>query len=165
VLVDAKSSQVPALANAISTTGMRVSFAIDRADPTSALSLYINRDQAIPRLPDSGLVGWLGTPGQLHHLLKALGYTRPFLYASSGPSLGQWIFAHDAGGQLVAGAIKFPGGNHALGKLHAGQVVEVRVTSVGAALSELHAISAELHARHLNAVPVAQLMSDSGTPI
>jgi UDP-glucose 4-epimerase len=165
VLVDAKSSQVPALASAISTTGMRVSFAIDRSDPASAISLYINRDQAIPRLPDSGLVGWLGTPGQLHRLLTALGYSRPFLYASSGPSLGQWIFAHDAGGQLVAGAIKLPGGDRALGRLHAGQVVEVRVTSLGKALHELHAISAELRHRHLNAVPVAKLMSDSGTPI
>jgi hypothetical protein len=165
VLVDAQSKQVPALASAISSTGMHVSFALDHASPASALTTVIYGDQAIPRLHDSGLVSWLSTRTQLEHLLSALGYRRPFLYASSGPSLGQWLFAHGLGGLLVAGAIKLPGSTHELGKLHAGEVIELRVTNVGSALSELRVISAHLRARDLRAVPVAQLMRDSGQPI
>jgi UDP-glucose 4-epimerase len=165
VMVDAQSKQVPALASAISATGMHVSFALDHASPASAVETVVYGDQAIPRLHDSGLVGWLGTRGQLEHLLSTLGYSRPFLYTSSGPSLGQWLFAHNLGGMLVAGAIKLPGSAHALGKLHAGEVIELRVTSVGSAVSELRAISAQLRARDLRAVTVAKLMTDSGQPI
>jgi hypothetical protein len=165
VLVDAQGRQVPALASAISTTGMHVSFALDHASPASALTSVVYGDQAIPRLPDGGLVSWINTRAQLHRLLATLGNTRPFLYTSSGPSLGQWLFAHNIGGLLVAGAIKLPGSAHALGRLHAGDVIELRVTNVGSAVSELRVISAQLRARDLHAVPVAQLMTDSGQPI
>jgi UDP-glucose 4-epimerase len=165
VLVDAHGSQVAALASAISAIGMHVSFALDHASQDSSVNAIVYGDQAIPRLPDGGLVGWLQTRGELHRLLRELGYSRPFLYASNGPSLGQWLFAHNSGGLLVAGAIKLPGSASSLGRLHAGEVIELRVTSVESAMDELYTLSLKLRAHHLRGVPVRQLMSDSGTPI
>ena len=167
IMIDASDSQVPALASALSATGMHVSFALNHASSASAINLGAYGDEAIPRLPDGGLLSWLHTRAELHRLLGDLGYTHGFLYASSGPSLGQWWFAHGLGGRLVAGAIKLPSSDdaHSLGTLHAGQVIELKVTSVGAALDDLRMISLELRAHNLRAVPVAKLMSDSGTPL
>ena len=59
----------------------------------------------MPQLPNGGLVRWLGTRDQLHDILSELGFDHHFLYASSGPSVGQWWMAHGAGGRLVAGAV------------------------------------------------------------
>ena len=63
-------------------------------------------DQAVPRLPTGGLVRWLQTRAQLHRLLSTMGFGHHFLYASSGPSVGQWWLAHGAGGRLIAGAVE-----------------------------------------------------------
>ena len=63
-------------------------------------------DQAVPRLPNGGLVRWLGARDELHDLIAQLGFHHHFLYASSGPSVGQWFMAHGAGGRLVAGAVR-----------------------------------------------------------
>src|SRR5207237_7458408 len=63
-------------------------------------------DQAIPLLPTGGLVRWLETREQLHRLLDTMGFAHHFLYASNGPSVGQWWLAHGAGGRLIAGAVK-----------------------------------------------------------
>ena len=53
-----------------------------------------------------------------------LGYSHHFLYASSGPSVGQWWMAHGAGGRLVAGAVRL-------------QDIDDNVGRVLAALAEL----------------------------
>ena len=71
-------------------------------------------------------------------MLRAFGESHRFLYASNGPSLGQWLFAHNLGGRLVAGAVKLPAGDDTLqkpGRLHAGEVIELRVTSITAAVA------------------------------
>ena len=52
----------------------------------TVLSCVATADSLI-RLPGNGLG---------HH----------FLYASSGPSIGQWFLAHRAGGRLIAGAVR-----------------------------------------------------------
>ena len=57
-----------------------------------------------------------------------LGYGHHFLYASSGPSVGQWWMAHGAGGRLVAGAIRLQDRDDRVGHLRAGEVVELSVT-------------------------------------
>jgi len=75
-----------------------------------------------------GLVGWLGTRDKLRDLSGSMGYGRHFLYASSGPSLGQWLFAHGAGGRLVAGAVRLRDQDDALGRLRPGEVVELTIT-------------------------------------
>ncbi len=88
-------------------------------------SIYANGDQAIPRLGGGGLVRWLETGDQLHHLARPLGVrSHHFVYASNGPSLGQWWVAHNSGGRLVAGAILLDDRDDH-GVLHPGEVVEL----------------------------------------
>ena len=106
MLVDAPASEIPTIANYLSERGIRASFTMSRpADPQEPIVVAYG-DQAVPRLPNGGLVRWLGARDQLHDLMAELGYGHHFLYASSGPSVGQWWMAHGAGGRLVAGAIR-----------------------------------------------------------
>ena len=165
LLIDANGNQVPELASAINASGMHASFALEHASPQSLVSVHGYGDQALPRLPDGGLISWLQTRGQLHRLLRALGYGHHFLYASSGPSLGQWLFAHGAGGRLIAGAIKLDGRDDSTQlRVHAGEVIELNVGNVEAAVAQLHRIWWALHEDHLNGVPVGRLMKDAGVP-
>ena len=104
MLIDAPSSQVPAVADAL---GVRPARFVRRrpAVLSGVTSVSSNHDQALPRLPTGGLVRWMGARGELHKLQSLIGYQRHFLYASSGPSIGQWLVANGAGGKLVAGAV------------------------------------------------------------
>jgi hypothetical protein len=106
VLIDAPPSQVPELARTLSAYGLHASFAVGQPSWPLVTSVSSNHDQALPRLPTGGLVRWMGARGELHKLLELTGYQRHFLYASSGPSIGQWLVAHGAGGKLVEGAVR-----------------------------------------------------------
>jgi hypothetical protein len=117
-------------------------------------------DQALPELPHGGLVRWLSTGHQLDQLLGSTD-DRHFLYASSGPSLGQWLFAHHAGGRLVAGAVSLHDPDDSLGQLHAGEVVALDVTDRAQLELVLGKLATALHADHLRAVPVGELMRDA----
>jgi hypothetical protein len=122
-------------------------------------------DQALPRLPTGGLVRWMGARGQLRRLITSMGYSRHFLYASSGPSVGQWLIAHGAGGRLVAGAVRLQDRDDALGRLRAGEVVEVAITDQRQLMPLLGKLVLGLRAGHLAAVPVGRLMRDAGTSV
>jgi hypothetical protein len=163
VLVDASANQLPQLANVLSASGMHASFALDRI-PSGSVRMVIDQgDQAVPRLPTGGLVRWLGTRGALRRMAGPIGPRHHFLYASSGPSVGQWWLAHRAGGRLVAGAVRVGTPADAPDSLQAGEVVELRVPHTGAALPLLKSLRQELRARHLSAVPVGRLIHDAGT--
>jgi UDP-glucose 4-epimerase len=168
VIVDAPNSQVPALANALAARGMHVSFALDRAPSAPELGALANGDQALPLLDGGGLLRWLRTRAQLHRLLLSLGlrhdHRRPFLYASMRPSIGQWLFAHDAGGRLVGGAVLLRDWDDFRHHLHPGEVIQV-LARHGDALALLRRLCARLRALHLHAVPVSQLMADAGQPV
>ncbi|HET8980490.1 MAG TPA: NAD-dependent epimerase/dehydratase family protein, partial [Solirubrobacteraceae bacterium] len=131
VLINAPAGQVPELASVLSTYGIHASFAV--AQPSSPVITTVSsyHDQALPRLPNGGLVRWLGARAQLHRLLTELGSRHTFLYASSGPSLGQWLMAHGAGGRLVAGAISLQDADDPVGFLRPGEVVQFSVTNAG----------------------------------
>jgi len=92
-------------------------------------------DEALPQLPTGGLWRWMGARGELHHLTQRIGDHKHFYYASSGPSLGQWLVAHGAGGQLVAGAARLGlglvcGPNHRSGSArHGARAVSARAQS------------------------------------
>jgi UDP-glucose 4-epimerase len=163
VLIDAPAAQLPLLASALSARGVHASFAVDPRHSASATALNYG-DQVLPRLPNGGLVRWLGARGQLHHLLRELGFGRHFLYASHGPSVGQWLIAHGAGGRLIGGAVLLDDRGDSLGALRAGEVVEVSVGS-GQMPAALTALVRTLHAEHLTAVPVGRLMQDAGAPV
>jgi hypothetical protein len=162
VLVDAPAADVPAVASAMSARGIRVSFAVDHAYSPAWLHAY--GDQAVPRLPTGGLVRWLATRGQLHHLIEAMGFRRHFLYASSGPSVGQWWLAHGAGGRLIAGAVRVDDRGDALGLLRPGEVVELTMTSAAQVQPFVDVLARKLNSEHLTAVPVGKLMGDAGAP-
>ncbi len=162
VLVDAPSGQEPALAGALLASGMHVSFTLDRAPSASELGIVRLGDQPVPRLPTGGLVRWLGTRAQLHRLISSMGYTRHFLYASRGLSVGQWLLAHGAGGLPVAGAVRLDRGD-SVGTLRAGQVVEISVASASQLDPLLAELRSALDAQHLTAVPVGRLMHDAGS--
>jgi UDP-glucose 4-epimerase len=162
VLVKAPASEVPALARAFAAAGIRVSFTLNQA-PTATVVRY--GDQAIPLLPTGGLVRWLETRDQLHHLLHAMGFTHHFLYASNGPSVGQWWLAHGYGGRLIAGAVKLSDNDDSVGRLHAGELVQLSATRASEILPLIQKLEAELANDQLQAVPVAQLMRDSGAAV
>jgi processive 1,2-diacylglycerol beta-glucosyltransferase len=165
VLIDAPSSQIPGIASVLAGTGIHASFALDHVPTASDLSVLGFGDQALPRLRNGGLVRWLETRDQLHHLLHAMGFGRHFLYASSGPSVGQWWLAHGYGGKLIAGAVRLEDSGDPIGRLHAGEVIELRISGPEDMLPLLDKLSGVIHANHLKAVPVARLMRDAGTAV
>jgi hypothetical protein len=111
------------------------------------------------------LVRWLNTSDQLHDVLHQTGFGRHFLYVSSGSSVGQWWLAHRAGGRLVAGAVQLDDGDDVLGKVRAGQVIELNVEHATDALPLLRKLRDDLNSQGLQAVPVAQLLHDAGTAV
>ena len=161
VIIDAPSRQIPMLASALSDYGIHVSFAVDNTALRQIGTVSSYKDQALPRLPKEGLVRWLSTRGQLHRMVGATGRGHHFLYATSGPSIGQWLFAHHAGGRLVAGAVHLNDADDSLGDLRAGEVVEVSVASYAQLQQVLGKLLRGLHEGHLSAVPVGQLMRDA----
>jgi UDP-glucose 4-epimerase len=161
VIIDAPGNQIPMLASALSEYGIRASFAVDNTGLTNIESVSGYKDQALPRLPKEGLVRWLSTRGQLHRMVGPTGRGHHFLYASSGPSIGQWLFAHHAGGRLVAGAVQLHDADDSLGDLRAGEVIELNVGSDGQLQQVLGKLVDGLHEGHLVAVPVGQLMRDA----
>ncbi|HEX8976279.1 MAG TPA: NAD-dependent epimerase/dehydratase family protein [Solirubrobacteraceae bacterium] len=164
VLVDAPGRQVPAVAGLLSSYGIHASFAVARASYPVDATVVQYGDQPLPRLPTGGLVRWLGTRGELHKLVGNLGHGHHFLYASSGPSLGQWLFAHGAGGRLVAGAVRLDDGRDPLGNLRPGEVIELTITKPSMLAPLLDKLVAGLRGDHLAAVPVGRLMRDAGVP-
>ena len=165
ILIDAPGHQIPALAGVLAAYGIHASFALGQASSPVATSVLSHGDQALPRLPTGGLVRWLGARGELHRLLGLTGYSRPFLYASSGPSLGQWLIAHGAGGRLVAGAVRLSDPQDPLGQLRPGEVIEVTITNEAQLMPLLDKLMFGLRAHHLAAVSVGRLMHDAGSSV
>ena len=166
VMVDVTPSQVAPLAEAMWSAHVQVSFAIDHVTPDAAYFAATFGDEAFPRLPDGGLFQWVHTKPELRRMAHELGWSRHFLYASSGPSLGQWLFAHGDGGTLVGGAVRITGDPKVkLSHLHAGEVIELRVASLRTTLGLLRRLDTALQGEHLSAVPVTRLLHDSGTPV
>ncbi len=165
LMVDATTSQVVSVAAALEQQGMHASLAIAGLSDRSADQAQAMREQVLPRLGDGGVVGWLGTRHRLHELLRGLGWGHHFLYASSGPSLGQWLFAHGAGGKLVAGAVRLTKASQVLPKVHAGEVIEIHVSSVAGIVSQIDQLASELRSENLQAVSIGMLLRDSGTPV
>jgi hypothetical protein len=164
VLVDAPDGEIPSLASALSAYGLHVSFTVNQ--PYAAQAAMVGYgDQALPRLPTHGLVRWLGTGDQLHDVLNQEGFGRHFLYASNGPSVGQWWLAHRAGGRLIAGAVHLGDGDDPLGNLRAGEVVELSVTQASDVLPLLRRLRDDLNHSGLRAVPVGQLLHDAGASV
>ena len=164
VLVDTPVSQIPAVASLLSRYGIHASFSVATTSSPVEESVFDDGDQPMPRLPNSGLVRWLGARHELHQLTGPLGDTHHFLYASSGPSLGQWLVAHGAGGLLVAGAVRLQDSDDSLGSLHPGEVVEFSVGSAGQLATLIGKLVDGLHEDHLAAVPVGRLIHDAGQP-
>ncbi len=161
VIVDAANGAVPGLASALAANGMHVSFAIGRAPRGAELGVLNYGDQAVPRLPSGGLLRWLKARGELHALLRAMGFSHHFLYASGGPSLGQWFMAHQLGGRLIAGAVRVRDLQDTIGRLKPGEVIEISASEGTAMLPLLQKLHAELEAQHLSAVPVGRLIRDA----
>jgi processive 1,2-diacylglycerol beta-glucosyltransferase len=162
LLVKAPPAELPLLASELAARGIHASFALDRGLPGAAGGLGGYGDQAIPMLPGGGLVRWLNTRDELHDLLHTNGLGHHFLYASAGPSVGQWYLAHRAGGRLVAGAIRLDDRDDTVGPLHAGEVVELTLSQSGDVALLAQRLEDALIANHLSAVPVGRLMQDAG---
>jgi UDP-glucose 4-epimerase len=165
VLVDAPSYEIPTIANYLAERGIRASFTLNPAPATERMLVDSYGDEPVPRLPKGGLVRWLATRDQLEDLISRLGYSHHFLYASSGPSIGQWWMAHVIGGRLVAGAVQLHDDDDTVGHLHAGEVVELRPTATANVSMLLDRLERTLRSEHLNAVPVGQLMRDAGASV
>ncbi len=163
VLIDAPASQIPTIADYLASRGIRASFAVAQSGQETLVVAY--GDQAVPQLPKGGLVRWLGTRDRLRDLITQLGFHHHFIYASSGPSVGQWWMAHGAGGRLVAGAVRLSDGDDELGHLHAGEVIELSVTSSRQCSALIGKLDRGLLTEHLRAVPVGQLIRDSGSSV
>ena len=94
-----------------------------------------------------------------------MGSEHHFLYASRGPSVGQWWLAHGAGGRLVAGAVRVDDPGDTLGPIHPGEVVELNISGETQLLTMIDELASDLRSEHLSAVPVGQLMRDAGTSV
>src|SRR5262249_12464261 len=127
VIVDASSvGALPSLERMISSHGLHVSFAVDCHWSPAISGSLPDGDQAVPLLPGGGLVRWIGTRSLLHSWSVPMGGAgHQFYYASSGPSLGQYLLANGTGGRLVAGAVRLHDSDDAIGALRAGEGVEV----------------------------------------
>jgi hypothetical protein len=168
VLVDAPAAYVPAVAGQLSGLGIHASFALQRLPPPAERPLLFSYgDQVIPQLRGGGLVRWMETGDQLHRLTGTLGVHRHhhFVYASSGPSIGQWWLAHHAGGRLVAGAVKLDGRDDKLGTLHPGEVVEISVSRGSDVVTMIERLRQALVAQHLEPVSIGRLMRDAGVSV
>jgi UDP-glucose 4-epimerase len=165
VLIDAPAAEIPTLADALASYGIHASFAVAKASSPVETTVMTYHDQALPRLPTGGLVRWLGTRGELRRLVGPMGRDHHFLYASSGPSIGQWLFAHGAGGRLVAGAVRLHDSDDSLGSLRAGEVIEVSPTSASQLQPLISKLIDGLHDDHLAAVSVGRLIRDSGSSV
>ena len=164
VMVDAPTGNVPALADRLSHAGIRATFALSQPSLPAVRSVLYYGDRAIPRLGGGGLVRWLETGDQLHHLVGPLGDHHHFVYASSGPSLGQWWLAHSAGGRLVAGAVLLDDRGD-MTPLHSGEVVELRISRTSDVPRLVGELRQALKTDDLSAVPVNQLMRDGGISV
>jgi UDP-glucose 4-epimerase len=161
VLVDAPSGEVPELAGLLSSYGIHASFSVRQPSYPLDVSVVSNGDQAVPRLPDGGLVRWLGTRGELKKLVGPLGHGKTFAYVSNGPSLGQWLFAHGAGGRLVAGAVHLVDADDSVGRLRPGEFIEVSLYNPRELEPLLTKLLTGLRDYHLSAVPLGRLMQGS----
>jgi hypothetical protein len=165
VLVDAPSSELQSVANALVMNRIRASFALEQPPSRIELGRLGSGDQAIPLLRSGGLVRWLGTRDQLHDVTGRMGFGHHFLYASNGPSVGQWWLAHGAGGELIAGAVRLDDTDDTIPEIHAGQVVELTVSSRSDIDAVVRKLSIALQAEHLQAVPVGRLLHDAGDAV
>jgi UDP-glucose 4-epimerase len=161
VIVDASPQAIPSIARALAAHGIHASFETPNLTRPEADGVADDEDQALPELPHGGLVRWLSTSHELDQLLGRTGDGRHFLYASSGPSLGQWLFAHHAGGRLVAGAVSLHDADDSLGQLRPGEVIALNVADRGDLEVVLGKLAAALRANHLRGVPVGELMRDA----
>ncbi len=165
VLVDAPARELPLIADRLEADGIHASFALNQATSGGEQTALGYGDQAIPLLPTGGLVRWLGTRDQLHDVLHRMGFRRHFLYASNGPSVGQWWLAHGAGGHLIAGAVRLRDRDDSVGPLHSGEVIEVTPLSSAYVGVLVQRLENALAADHLVAVPVGRLMRDAGAHV
>ncbi|MGH2886627.1 MAG: hypothetical protein ACRDPA_28685, partial [Solirubrobacteraceae bacterium] len=78
---------------------------------------------------------------------------------------GQWFMAHGAGGLLVAGAVRLRDGDDNVGRMHAGEVIELTVNSSRQNSLRLGKLAPGLLSAPLRAEPVGQLMRDAGTSV
>jgi hypothetical protein len=161
VLVDAPADQIPTIANYLADRGIRASFALALPEASREPMVVAYGDQAVPRLPKGGLVRWIGARDQL----RDFGFRHHFLYASSGPSVGQWFMAHGAGGRLVAGAVRIRDIDDPVGNLHAGEVIELTLTSSQQVPALIGKLDSRLVTEHLQAVPLGQLLRDAGSTV
>jgi hypothetical protein len=165
VLIDAPASEIPTIANYLADRGIRATFTLAQAAPLQEMVVVAYGDQTVPRLPKGGLVRWIGARDRLHDLIDALGFHHHFLYASSGPSVGQWWMAHGAGGRLVAGAVRLQDKDDRVGNLHAGEVIELTVSNSRQCSALVGKLDRRLVIEHLHAVSVGQLMRDAGSSV
>jgi hypothetical protein len=165
VIVDAPSGEAPSLASALYASGIHATFTLSRPPSRVEMSVYGYGDQTVPRLRGGGLVRWLGTRAQLRDMLTSMGIGHHFLYASSGPSVGQWWMAHGAGGRLIAGAVTLRDRDDNLGRLHPGEVVELVLTPTTNVIALVEKLRVSLESEHLAAVPVGRLIRDAGSRV
>ena len=165
-MIDAPSSQIPGIASVLRASGIHASFALDHV-PT-AVGPRACSTTATRRFRGSPTVVWSAGSRPATSciiLLHSMGFGRHFLYASSGPSVGQWLVAHGAGGRLIAGAVRIdePGDIGRPPARRRGHRADGR--NPEQVLPMLDKLSSVLHADHLSAVPVGRLMHDAGSAV
>jgi hypothetical protein len=165
ILINTPGTQVTKVAGVLSSYGIHASFGLRRPSYPVVDRILSYGDQTLPSLPPGGLVRWMGARGQLRSLISSMGYHNHFLYESNGPSLGQWLVAHGAGGRLVAGAVRLQDSDDSLRALRPGQVVEVVVSDQSQVKPLLDKLTTELRSDHLAAVPVGRLIRDAGSSV
>ena len=157
---DAAARSAP-IAGILAADGMHASFGLTQASGPADSGVLRYGDQALPRLPNGGLVRWMGARGELHKLVGPMGLHHHFYYTSTGPE-PRAVAGRPRRGRPARGR---GGADHRpldpLGHLHPGEVIELRITNVAEAQVLLARLRLGLEASHLRAVHIGRLMRDA----
>jgi processive 1,2-diacylglycerol beta-glucosyltransferase len=110
VIVRTPSSDMPAVAAALATRGIHVSFADGAVVPAhqTVAQLRALGQEVLPEVPGSSALRWVRTPSVLRSQARALGLRHHYYYLEppGGITLGQMVLARIAGATPVRGAAR-----------------------------------------------------------
>lgn len=160
LVVSAPPSQIAGLSGQLARAGVHASFGVTGPLPAATVAtLRRAGDDAVPVLPGSGTVRWLGTLDALHDVLGRDG-GHMFLVSRGGMSLGQYLLARSAGDHPLAPRSALAIGRHRAPR--PGEILLASVEGPGARAAVLR-VASRLGADGLAVRTLAQLVASSSS--
>ena len=138
-----------------------MSVAVDKPPSAEVVSQIRSLgSEPMPRLQRSGAFRWIATRSRLKRLVRQLGLGKPFPYQppDGGFSVGEYEAAKRVGGRPVRGQVQIEAGS-TIGRLTAGDLVEVHLDGSSGSLKALDELSLALRSQKLRGAPVSTLFN------